>query len=91
MGQDLNTSDVTIEAMILSIYMLAFSFGPMITSPLSEMYGRVPVLQGCNTFFLIFNTACGFATTPGQMLALRLLTGLGGCAAQSVSVGFSVS
>ncbi|GME37256.1 MFS multidrug transporter-like protein [Neofusicoccum parvum] len=77
MEKDLNTSN-TIGVMILSIYMLAFSVGPLITSPLSEMYDRLVVLQGSNAFFLIFNTACGFAKTPGQLLAFRFLSGIGG-------------
>ncbi|GME30649.1 hypothetical protein GTA08_BOTSDO03745 [Neofusicoccum parvum] len=77
MEKDLNTSN-TIGVIILSIYMLAFSVGPLITSPLSEMYGRLVVLQGSNAFFLIFNTACGFAKTPGQLLAFRFLSGIGG-------------
>lgn len=84
MQTDLRTSD-TIGVMFLSIYMLAFSIGPLITSPLSEMYGRLVVLQGSNIFFFIFNTACGFAKTDRQMLAFRFLSGMGGCAAQSVS------
>lgn len=85
MKSDLHTSD-TVATMILSIYMLAFSFGPLITSPLSEMYGRLPVLQGGNAFFLVFNTACGFAKTPAQILSFRFLSGMGGCASQSVSL-----
>lgn len=85
MKEDLHTSD-TVGTMILSIYMLAFSFGPLITSPLSEMYGRLPILQGGNLFFLVFNTACGSARTPAQMLAFRFLAGMGGCASQSVSL-----
>lgn len=89
MEDDLRASE-TVSVMFLSIYMLAFSFGPMITSPLSEMYGRIIVLQGSNAFFLVFNTACGFAKTPGQMLAFRFLSGLGGCAAQSVGLPSSV-
>lgn len=84
MQQDLHASD-TVGTMILSIYMLAFSFGPLLTSPLSEMYGRLPILQGGNSFFLVFNTACGFAKTPAQMLSFRFLAGMGGCASQSVS------
>ncbi|KAJ4394868.1 hypothetical protein N0V93_004088 [Gnomoniopsis smithogilvyi] len=81
--KDLDTSE-TVGVMILSIYMLAFSVGPLVTSPLSEMYGRIIVLQSSNAFFWVFNTACGFARTPGQMLAFRFLSGLGGCAAQSI-------
>ncbi|KAK7523901.1 major facilitator superfamily domain-containing protein [Phyllosticta citriasiana] len=83
---DLNTSN-TVGVMILSIYMLAFSVGPLFTSPLSELYGRLAVLQICNAFFFVFNTACGFAGSSSQMLAFRFLSGIGGCAAQSIGGG----
>lgn len=83
---DLHTSN-TVGVMILSIYMLAFSVGPLLTSPLSELYGRLAVLQCSNAFFFVFNTACGFAQNSGQMLAFRFLAGMGGCAAQSIGGG----
>ncbi|KAK8221576.1 major facilitator superfamily domain-containing protein [Phyllosticta capitalensis] len=83
---DLHASN-TVGVMILSIYMLAFSVGPLLTSPLSELYGRLAVLQCSNAFFFVFNTACGFAQNSGQMLAFRFLAGMGGCAAQSIGGG----
>lgn len=69
------------------IVMLIFplAFGPLIFGPLSEIFGRVRVLQATNLFFLVFNIACGFAKSTGQLLAFRVLAGLGGSAPLSVN------
>ena len=61
-----------------------FKFGPFLLAPLSEMFGRVVVLQSANMFYLIFNTVCGFSKTKEQMLVFRFLSGLGGSAPQAV-------
>lgn len=71
--------------LIMSIFLLAYAIGPFLLAPLSEMYGRVVVLQSANMIFLIFNTVCGFAQTKEQMLVFRFLSGLGGSAPQAVS------
>lgn len=47
---------------------LAYAFGPLFLGPLSELYGRVPVLQLANLFFLVFNLVCGFAQTGTQLI-----------------------
>lgn len=68
----------------MSIFLLAYALGPFILAPLSEMYGRVVILQSANMVYLVFNTVCGFATSKQQMLAFRFLSGLGGSAPQAV-------
>ena len=70
--------------LIMSIFLLAYAIGPFILAPLSEMYGRVVVLQTANMFFLLFNTVCGFSRTKEQILVFRFLSGLGGSAPQAV-------
>lgn len=55
-----------------------------LSGPLSEVYGRVRVMQSANMIFLICNIVCGFAKTKGQMMAFRFLSGIGGSAAQAV-------
>ena len=75
---DLQIHSDFIASLVLSIFILAYAFGPFLIGPLSEVYGRVIVLQLANLFYLIFNTACGFAQSTGQMLAFRFLAGLGG-------------
>lgn len=77
------TSDIE-RYLVMSIFLLAYALGPFILAPLSEMYGRVVVLQSANMVYLIFNTVCGFATSREQILAFRFLSGLGGSAPQAV-------
>ncbi|MCJ1310490.1 hypothetical protein MMC25_004154 [Agyrium rufum] len=79
-------SSVTAE-IGLSVFLLGLGFGPLLLSPLSEIYGRVPVLLIGNLFYLIWNTACGFAHTEGELFAFRLLTGLGASAPLAVGGG----
>lgn len=68
------------SAMVLSIFVLAYAVGPLFLGPLSEIYGRVIILQVSNLWYLVFNLAGGFAQTSSQMLAFRFLSGLGGSA-----------
>ncbi|KAJ7841169.1 MFS general substrate transporter [Mycena olivaceomarginata] len=80
---DLNISSGSVlENMTLSIFVLAYAIGPLFWGPLSELYGRLLVLQISNIWFLVFNTICGFAKTPTQLLVFRFLAGFGGAAPQ---------
>ena len=85
-SRDFHITNQVEAQMILSIFVLAYAIGPLFLGPLSEIYGRVPVLQLANLFFLIFNFACGFAKNKVQMIVFRFLAGLGGSAPQSVSI-----
>lgn len=71
----------------VSAFVLAFAVGPLFLGPMSELFGRRIVLQLSNLFYFCFNLACGFATTPGQMIAFRFLAGLGGSAPLGIGGG----
>lgn len=79
-----NTVEIQI---VLSIFVLGFAVGPLVLGPLSELYGRVIVLQVSNLLFLAFNIGCGFATSSGQLLAFRFLAGVGGSAPLAIGGG----
>lgn len=70
--------------MVLSVFVLAYAVGPLFLGPLSEIYGRVPVLQIANLAYLVFNTACGGCKNKGEMIAFRFLSGFGGSAPLAV-------
>lgn len=76
-----------LEAMTLSVFVLAYAIGPLFFGPLSELYGRRLILQGSNLFFLAFNIACSRATSSSQLLAFRFLAGLGGSAPLAIGGG----
>ncbi|KAJ4358612.1 uncharacterized protein N0V89_003196 [Didymosphaeria variabile] len=79
---------VEVEAQLtLSIFVLAYAIGPLFLGPLSEIYGRVIVLQLANAFYFAWNLACGFAQNKGQLMAFRFLSGLGGSAPLAIGGG----
>ncbi|EXJ95583.1 hypothetical protein A1O1_00705 [Capronia coronata CBS 617.96] len=86
-GEDLNIPAGIERSLTLSIFVLAYAIGPLFLGPLSEIYGRVIVLQLSNLFFLAFNIGCGFAQTKGQLIAFRFLSGLGGSAPLALGGG----
>ncbi|KAH9949419.1 MFS polyamine transporter [Amylocystis lapponica] len=67
-------------SLTISIFVLAYAFGPLILGPLSEIYGRVPILQLSNIWYSAWNLGCAFAQNKGQLIAFRFLAGLGGSA-----------
>ncbi|KAI9662171.1 MAG: hypothetical protein M1831_002867 [Alyxoria varia] len=73
--------------MAFSIFVLAYGVGPLLLGPLSELFGRVPVLQLSNLFYFVFNLSCGFAKTGPQMIVCRFLAGIGGSAPQACGGG----
>ncbi|KAM0284667.1 hypothetical protein ACHAQH_001820 [Verticillium albo-atrum] len=86
-GRDLNIPSSTEQALTMSIFVLAYALGPLAWGPLSELYGRLIVLQLTNLFYMFFNLGCGLAQTKGQMIAFRFLAGLGGSAPLAIGGG----
>lgn len=86
-SKEFGVTDQVSSELMLSIFILAYAFGPLILGPLSEIYGRVPVLQLSNLFYLVFNIACGFAQTRVQLTICRFFAGLGGSAPLAIGGG----
>ncbi|EIM88767.1 MFS general substrate transporter [Stereum hirsutum FP-91666 SS1] len=87
-GAHYNITTETVLALTLSIFVLAWSVGPLLGGPLSEIYGRRPILILSTIIFLIFNTACIFAPNTGAFIFFRFAAGLG--ASTPISVGGSL-
>lgn len=66
---------------------LAYAIGPLLLGPLSELYGRVIVLQLANLFYLFFNLGCGLSRTKVQLIVFRFLAGFGGSAPLAIGGG----
>ncbi|KAF1364120.1 MFS general substrate transporter [Lizonia empirigonia] len=84
-AEDFDIPEGFMRQLVMTIFLLGYAQGPF--APLSEIYGRVTVLQYANLIYLVFNTACGFAQTKEQMLAFRFLSGVGGAAPQALCNG----
>jgi len=86
-SKEFNITQEVEQQQLLSIFVLAYAIGPLFLGPLSEIYGRVIVLQCANLFYLVWNIGCGFAQNKQQMLAFRFLSGLGGSAPLAIGGG----
>ncbi|KAI3329431.1 MFS general substrate transporter [Xylariaceae sp. AK1471] len=86
-SDELNITQDFEKNLTLSIFILAYAVGPLIWGPLSELYGRVVVLQLVNLIYLFFNLGCGLARTKEQLIAFRFLAGLGGSAPLAIGGG----
>ena len=85
-AHDLNISLLSEAQLTLSAFPLGYAFGPLFWGPLSEVYGRVRIIQFAGLVFFVCNLVCGFVNSQSLMIAVRFLSGVGGSAALSVSV-----
>lgn len=86
-SKDLRMTSEVETQMTLSIFVLAFAIGPLFLGPLSEVFGRVRVLQLSNLFYLVWNLACGFAQNKAEIIVFRLLSGIGGSVPLAIGGG----
>ena len=75
---DLHFDSSLIGVLSLTVFLLGTAFIPLITAPLSEVFGRSLVLQSTNMAYIVFNTVCGAAKSQNQLIVFRFLAGLGG-------------
>lgn len=86
-GDEYDIPDGFSRQLVMSIFLLGYAQGPFVLAPLSELFGRIRVLQTASLLFMLFNTLCPYARTASQLYAFRLLSGIGGSAPQAVCNG----
>ena len=81
--------DVSLPAAILplTIYVLGLGFGPVISAPLSETFGRKMVYLSGFPPFLLFTLGAGFAQNFGTLLVCRFFAGFLGSGSLAVGAG----
>ena len=84
MARDLNTSSEVVTQLLVSLFVLGWSSGPLIVAPLSEAFGRAKLLNYGHASFLIANTLCAITTNKWLFLVLRFVSGFVGSAPLSV-------
>ncbi|WP_085120824.1 multidrug effflux MFS transporter [Tistlia consotensis] len=64
----------------LSVFLLGFAVAMLAHGPLSDRFGRRPVLFGALTVYLAASAACALAPSMEALIAARFLQALGACA-----------
>lgn len=85
-GTDLGVADVNDTQLIVSGMFLGFAAGQLIAGPLSDSFGRKPIIYGGYGFFVAGCVMSMTATNFEVMLAGRALQGLGAAAPRIVSL-----
>src|SRR5258708_26033232 len=77
--------DISIAQMTVSLYMVGIACSQIIMGPLSDRFGRRPVLLSGLGLMVAASAACIFADTLPQLIAARFLQALGGATGMVVS------
>ena len=75
-GRLLGASPATVQ-LTLSLYMVSYAAGQIVYGPLSDRWGRIPVLRAALAIYCAASLACALAPTIETLLAARALQALG--------------
>ncbi|GGI19033.1 multidrug effflux MFS transporter [Bradyrhizobium guangdongense] len=77
--------DISIAQMTVSLYMVGIALSQLIMGPLSDKFGRRPVLLGGLALMVGASVACMFTETLPQLIAARFFQALGGASGMVIS------
>jgi MFS transporter, DHA1 family, multidrug resistance protein len=77
--------DIGVAQMTVSLYMVGIACSQIIMGPMSDRFGRRPVLLAGLGLMVLASAACIFAETLPQLIAARFLQALGGATGMVVS------
>ena len=63
---------------VITAYLLGMGAGSLVHGPLSDRYGRRPILLGAIAGYIVCALACSFATSFDMLIAMRIAQGLCG-------------
>ena len=78
-------SDIGIAQMTVSLFMVGLAVSQLVMGPLSDRFGRRPVLLAGLSLMVVASLGCIIAQTLPQLIALRFLQALGGATGMVIS------
>lgn len=79
-GHSLNASSAQVQWTISS-YLIGFALGQVVYGPVSDRFGRKPVLLFAVGLYCVATVACAVATSIDLLIAARAFQAIGGCGA----------
>lgn len=78
MAQELGLSLGQVQ-LVIPAYLIAFAMMQLVAGPLSDAFGRRPVILSGLALFLLASLACALSTDIWQLLAARFIQAAGAC------------
>jgi DHA1 family bicyclomycin/chloramphenicol resistance-like MFS transporter len=78
--------DVTVTQSVLTAFFVGFSVGQFVVGPISDRYGRRPVLLGGLALYLAASVLCVASPSLETLLVARFIQGLGAAAPRVVTI-----
>ena len=78
-------SSISLAQMTVSLYMVGIACSQLIMGPLSDKFGRRPVLLAGMSLMVVASAACVFAESLPQLIAARFFQALGGASGMVIS------
>jgi len=75
LGMSIGTAQLTI-----TLYLIGLAIGQLLYGPVSDRFGRRPVLLAGLSLFTVASVATALAPNPAILIGARILQSLGGCA-----------
>lgn len=72
-------TDVSTAQLTLSVFMAGFALSQLVHGPLSDRFGRRPVILGGLAVFIVASLWCAVASSINELIVARFLQALGGC------------
>lgn len=82
-SHDLGVSNANHRQYVVGLFLGGIALGSLIPGPVSDRFGRKPVLLGSLLLYVVLTAGCALVTEFNTMLAMRTLAGVA-CAALSV-------
>ncbi|KJX95226.1 hypothetical protein TI39_contig4126g00022 [Zymoseptoria brevis] len=73
---DFHSSNEVVAQLLVSIYVVGLAAGPLVLSPLSELYGRNPIMHTTNLAFVVGGVLCAVSVDVPMLILARLLMGI---------------
>ncbi|KAE8375946.1 major facilitator superfamily domain-containing protein [Aspergillus bertholletiae] len=86
--EEFHNTNPTVSPFLISAHIIGFATGPLLFSPLSEIYGRCPVMHISNIAFFFSCILCAVSVNVPMLAIARILLGVSGSIPNALTGGF---